>query len=1001
MTVYEIELTEKDLTENTEEVGLHLEADELVTIPVGVPRDWDHQWLLNRDAPDSHPMEAITGLKAVGAKVDGIQDGAQVNVLETVMVNGVALPATDKTVDIYVPTSYGWSLDLTPEGTIYMRDKTGGVLSKIDTGLNRVVKSGYFDEDTVEIVLVMDDDNEIRINASSLVDIYTADGYYITETGREFGLSENAQRILTDSTKHNARRDNPHNVTKAQVGLSNVDDTSDADKPVSKAQKAAIDVKADDADLKAHVGNASNPHGVTKDQVGLGNVDDTADADKPVSGPQKAALDKKADATALSGHIADASNPHGVTKAQVGLGSVDNTADKDKPVSDAVREALAEKVDRIAGKGLSTEDYTTEDRSKLTGIAQGAQVNVIERISVNGTETEPSGKAVDIPVPTKVSDLANDMGFITKAVGDLAHYYSKADTYTKQEINALVAGGTVKFQKVDSLPETGASNVIYLLSKAGAEGVYDQYIYVDGAWELIGSTDMDIEVTNGTDGITVAGVSLQMATEAHPGLMTVEQVGALAGKAEKAPTDAHIASRSNPHGVTKAQVGLGSVDNTSDADKPVSILQQAALDKKADSTALAGLVPTSRKVNGKSLAADVTLTAADVGALSADTHIPEGSVVDPDFSETSVNPVQNKVITQKLKELATVAELDAHKGSTSNPHNVTKAQVGLGSVDNTADKDKPVSGPQQSALDKKADLSALDAHRNDKTNPHGVNKTQVGLDQVDNTSDADKPVSGPQQTALDGKVDKIPGKGLSAEDFTSSLKTKLTDLYTKTELDGKFASVAQWSTQVVDVLPATGKADTIYLVPKEGAGNDAHSEYLWVDGAWELIGSTEVSFPPATTEQDGLMTRQHVQRLAAAENGLSTAQDSIARLDTEQTTQDGRLNALEASVAEKVDKIPGKGLSSNDYTGDEKTKLEGIQAGAQVNTVDAYRGTFTGNGTARIFTVTHNLGRIPTAVLYKNGTMMLTDTEATESIVKFTFNTAPATGASFTAVIIG
>ena len=951
MTVYEIELTEKDLTENTEEVGLEMEADELVTIPVGVPRDWDHQWLLNRDAPDSHPMEAITGLMAVGAKVDGIQDGAQVNVLETVMVNGVALPATDKTVDIFVPTSYGWSLELTPAGTIFMRDKTGGVLSKIDTGLNRVVKSGYFDEDTVEIVLVLDDDNEIRINASSLVDVYTADGYYITETGREFGLSENAQRILTDSTKHNARRDNPHNVT--------------------------------------------------KDQVGLGSVDDTADADKPVSGPQKAALDKKADATALSGHIADASNPHNVTKAQVGLGSVDNTADKDKPISDAVREALTGKVDRIAGKGLSTEDYTTEDRSKLANIAQGAQVNVIERISVNGTETEPSGKAVDIPVPTKVSDLDNDAGFITKAVGDLAHYYPKADTYTKQEINALVAGGTVKFQKVDVLPETGASNVIYLLSKAGTEGVYDQYIYVDGAWELIGSTDMDIEVTNGTDGITVAGVSLQMATEAHPGLMTVEQVGALAGKAEKAPTDAHIASRSNPHGVTKAQVGLGSVDNTSDADKPVSILQQAALDKKADSTALAGLVPASRKVNGKSLAADVTLTAADVGALSADTHIPEGSVVDPDFSETSVNPVQNKVITQKLKELATVAELDAHKGSTSNPHNVTKAQVGLGSVDNTADRDKPVSGPQQSALDKKADLSALDAHRNDRTNPHGVNKTQVGLDQVDNTSDADKPVSGPQQTALDGKVDKIPGKGLSAEDFTSSLKTKLTDLYTKTELDGKFAGIVQWSAVVVDALPATGQAATIYLVPKEGSDKDVHDEYLWIDSEWELIGSTQIDFPPATTEQDGLMTRQHVQRLSATESGLSTAQDNIARLDTEQTTQDGRLNALEASVAGKVDKIPGKGLSSNDYTGDEKTKLEGIQAGAQVNTVDAYRGTFTGNGTARIFTVTHNLGRIPTAVLYKDGTMMLTDTEATVSIVKFTFNTAPATGASFTAVIIG
>lgn len=50
--------------------------------------------------------------------------------------------------------------------------------------------------------------------------------------------------------------------------------------------------------------------------------------------------------------------------------------------------------------------------------------------------------------------------------------------------------------------------------------------------------------------------------------------------------DAHAANLENPHSVTKAQVGLGSVDNTSDADKPVSTAQQAALDLKADKTAV-------------------------------------------------------------------------------------------------------------------------------------------------------------------------------------------------------------------------------------------------------------------------------------------------------------------------------------------------------------------------------------------------------------------------------
>ena len=71
------------------------------------------------------------------------------------------------------------------------------------------------------------------------------------------------------------------------------------------------------------------------------------------------------------------------------------------------------KVDKVTGKGLSTNDYTTTEKNKLSGIASGAQVNVIETVKVNGTALSVSNKAVDVTVPTKVSDLTNDSGFIT------------------------------------------------------------------------------------------------------------------------------------------------------------------------------------------------------------------------------------------------------------------------------------------------------------------------------------------------------------------------------------------------------------------------------------------------------------------------------------------------------------------------------------------------------------------------------------------------------------
>lgn len=88
-------------------------------------------------------------------------------------------------------------------------------------------------------------------------------------------------------------------ITKSDVGLGSVDNTSDADKPVSTATTTALALKADDADLTTHTSNTSNPHSVTKAQVGLSNVDNTSDANKPVSTLQQAALDGKSD----TGHV--------------------------------------------------------------------------------------------------------------------------------------------------------------------------------------------------------------------------------------------------------------------------------------------------------------------------------------------------------------------------------------------------------------------------------------------------------------------------------------------------------------------------------------------------------------------------------------------------------------------------------------------------------------------------------------------------------------------------
>ena len=88
------------------------------------------------------------------------------------------------------------------------------------------------------------------------------------------------------------------------------------------------DVTALETKVNNHIANKSNPHTVTKTQVGLGNVNNTSDADKPVSTAQAAAIaDAKAAGTAaqtsINSHAGRRDNPHTVTRAQLGLATTD------------------------------------------------------------------------------------------------------------------------------------------------------------------------------------------------------------------------------------------------------------------------------------------------------------------------------------------------------------------------------------------------------------------------------------------------------------------------------------------------------------------------------------------------------------------------------------------------------------------------------------------------------------------------------------------------------
>lgn len=177
-----------------------------------------------------------------------------------------------------------------------------------------------------------------------------------------------------------------------------------------------------------------------------------------------------------------------------------------------LKELIAGKVDKADGKGLSTNDYTTDEKNKLAGIAAGAQVNV--QADWNAT----SGGAVIKNKPTSLpaSDTTSTYSAtgtapvngkaVASAIAGKANKsttlsgYGITDAPTKTEMAAAIAAAIVgftgiSFSLVESLPETGKEGVIYLIPHAHGTGdSHDEYIWLKElkTFEKIGSTDVDM-----------------------------------------------------------------------------------------------------------------------------------------------------------------------------------------------------------------------------------------------------------------------------------------------------------------------------------------------------------------------------------------------------------------------------------------------------------------------------------------------------------------------------
>ena len=234
-------------------------------------------------------------------------------------------------------------------------------------------------------------------------------------------------------------------------------------------------------------------------------------------------------------------------------------------------------VAKETGKGLSTNDYTTTEKNKLSGIAAGAEVNVIESIKVNGTAQTASSKAVDITVPTKLSDLTNDgdgttgSKFATEDYAD--EHGGKIDKIKVNNVEQTISNKTVNITVPTKTSDlTNDDNVVkdssyvhtdnnYTTTEknklsgidAGAEANVIETIKVNGSAQTVTSKEVDITVPTNNNQLT-NGAGYQTASDVSTAI------------------DAKIASTYKPKGSkafaslpTLASTEEGNVYNITDA----------------------------------------------------------------------------------------------------------------------------------------------------------------------------------------------------------------------------------------------------------------------------------------------------------------------------------------------------------------------------------------------------------------------------------------------------
>ena len=388
-------------------------------------------------------------------KLDGIDDGAQVNVIEVVKRNGVALPVADKSVDVAVPTA-----------TSSLTNDSGYITNEVNDLVN------YYDKDETDTLIATeaetrdaaDLDLQGQIDAiSSASDVVDVVGTYAELQSYDTSkLSDNdIIKVLTDETHDDA------------ISYYRWNDTTNAFTYIG-SQGPFYTKSETDATFVPQT-RTINGKGLNSDVILTAADVNALPASTVIPTVNDATLTIQKNGTTVTTFTANSAQnatanisvPTKVSDLTNDLNFVEETDLADVAFSGAYADItgtpyIPTKTSDLTNDSNFASDanyvhtdnnFTTTLKNKLNGIATGAEVNVQSDWNVADTSsdafiknkpaiptktsdiTNDSGFITSAALPTKTSDLTNDSGFITNQVNNLANYYDQ--TAINSMFNAL------------------------------------------------------------------------------------------------------------------------------------------------------------------------------------------------------------------------------------------------------------------------------------------------------------------------------------------------------------------------------------------------------------------------------------------------------------------------------------------------------------------------------------------------------------------------------------